>query len=169
MCVHVLYKCFIPYLNVWQAMMFCAMCLFELIKKCLILSYLISYLFFSSFFLSLSSFFFFLFLPLFLSLVLLLFFRVIYVVYHILHSSLHVLEKNNATDLKTKEGRMWLFAVGLASSLLIYTYSDLFLFLFCSIPKGLKQEQFISKQLIAGFCCYLHFKGCGPEWYISAI
>ena len=32
---------FVPYLNVWQAMMFCAMCLFELIKKCLILSYLI--------------------------------------------------------------------------------------------------------------------------------
>ena len=39
-CVHVLFKClFHNYLNVWQAVMFCAMCLFELIKKCLILSY----------------------------------------------------------------------------------------------------------------------------------
>ena len=44
-------------------MMFCAMCLFELIKKCLILSYLISYLFFSSFFFFIIVFFFFLPLP----------------------------------------------------------------------------------------------------------
>ena len=28
---------FISYLNVWQAMMFCAMCLFKLVEKCLIL------------------------------------------------------------------------------------------------------------------------------------
>ena len=34
LCVYMYYM-FIPYLNVWQAMMFCAMCLFELIKKCL--------------------------------------------------------------------------------------------------------------------------------------
>ena len=41
LCVYMYYtNVFIPYLNVWQAMMFCAMCLFELIKKCLILSYL---------------------------------------------------------------------------------------------------------------------------------
>ena len=42
MFVHVLYKCLFHILNVWQAMMFCAMCLFELIKKCLILSYRIA-------------------------------------------------------------------------------------------------------------------------------
>ena len=40
LCVYMYYtNVFIPYLNVWQAMMFCAMCLSELIKKCLILSY----------------------------------------------------------------------------------------------------------------------------------
>ena len=46
LCVYMYYtNVFIPYLNVWQAMMFCAMCLSELIKKCLIyliLSYLVS-------------------------------------------------------------------------------------------------------------------------------
>ena len=41
LCVYMYYigYMFIPYLNVWQAMMFCAMCSCELIKKCLIVSY----------------------------------------------------------------------------------------------------------------------------------
>ena len=43
---------FIPCLNVWQAMMLCAICLFELIKKCLILSYLIVHTLQSAVFLS---------------------------------------------------------------------------------------------------------------------